>query len=230
MESYKGNKTTRKQIVSSIQMDIIKNRKIGEKLPSESEYANLFGTARSTVQKALRDLETMQLIEKVQGKGSFVIFKHPKIEMFNFKGFSEYAHQIGATPITKLIKKKKIDNGHKMLLKRLRSIKINDEIAPLTFDESILSLDDFPGLDQYNFEKGSLYDVLRNRYNTYPAIANLEVIPVAPEEEISNLLRVSKGNPLLKVNGFVYDSNSEIMEKVGIIYSDQARFKFTLGI
>lgn len=47
MESYKGNKTTRKQIVSSIQMDIIKNRKIGEKLPSESEYANLFGTARS---------------------------------------------------------------------------------------------------------------------------------------------------------------------------------------
>ncbi|WP_143796151.1 UTRA domain-containing protein, partial [Oenococcus oeni] len=124
----------------------------------------------------------------------------------------------------------KIDNGHKMLLKRLRSIKINDEIAPLTFDESILSLDDFPGLDQYNFEKGSLYDVLRNKYNTYPAIANLEVIPVAPEEEISNLLRVSKGNPLLKVNGFVYDSNSEIMEKVGIIYSDQARFKFTLGI
>ncbi|WP_143875839.1 UTRA domain-containing protein, partial [Oenococcus oeni] len=103
-------------------------------------------------------------------------------------------------------------------------------ITPLTFDESILSLDDFPGLDQYNFEKGSLYDVLRNKYNTYPAIANLEVIPVAPEEEISNLLRVSKGNPLLKVNGFVYDSNSEIMEKVGIIYSDQARFKFTLGI
>nr|WP_257613369.1 hypothetical protein [Oenococcus oeni] len=47
---------------------------------------------------------------------------------------------------------------------------------------------------------------------------------------MSNLLRVSKGNPLLKVNGFVYDSNSEIMEKVGIIYSDQARFKFTLGI
>ncbi len=191
---------------------------------------NLFGTARSTIQKALRDLETMQLIKRIQGKGSFVIFKHPKIEMFNFKGFSEYAHQIGAIPITKLIEKKKISDGHKMVLRRLRSIKISEEITPLTLDQSILSLDDFPGLDQYDFEKNSLYDILRTEYETNPVIANLEVAPFIPKKEISNLLAVSQKIPLLKVNGFVYNSSSEIMEEVSIIYSDQTRFKFTLGI
>ena len=42
-------------------------------LPSEIALVRRFGVSRTTVQRALRDLEREGLVEKVQRKGSFVV-------------------------------------------------------------------------------------------------------------------------------------------------------------
>lgn len=55
--------------------------KAGEKIPSENELANAFGTSRVTVRQALSRLITLGLIETKLGEGSFVCEIRPGIYM-----------------------------------------------------------------------------------------------------------------------------------------------------
>ena len=62
-----------KRIESDLRQRILSNELApGEKLPSESEMINIFGVSRITVRQALSDLQAAGLIEKINGKGSFV--------------------------------------------------------------------------------------------------------------------------------------------------------------
>lgn len=218
----------RARISNAIQEDITNKRKVGDKLPSETEYAKHYNVARSTIQKVLKDLERLHLITRIQGKGSFVTLNHPKIDMFNFKGFSDYAREIGAIPITKLIMEKIINK--KIVLKRLRSINVNGEVTPLTLDTSIIDLQTFSGLSKYNFEENSLYETMRKQYGVQPSNAVLNVSPILGTDQEHSLLKVDKSIPLLKISGKVFDANESLVENLTIIYSNQANFKFIIGI
>lgn len=228
IDKRKRNRSVRAQIVADIQGNILKHMKTGDKLPSEADYAEQYDVTRSTIQKALKDLEDLQMIDRIQGKGSFVKSKNPKIDMFNFKGFSDYALQMGAEPVTKVLKKT-IDH-QEMTLQRLRGIKTGGNTIQLTLDESHLSLDSFPGLDQYDFSQQSLYQTLRERFKVYPATANLLVSPIMPTTEQAALLEVAKQQPLLQVTGQVRTSENALVETIKVIYSNQSNFKFVVGV
>lgn len=44
----------------------------GSRLPSEAELADIYGVARLTVRRAIRDLAERKLVTVVQGRGTFV--------------------------------------------------------------------------------------------------------------------------------------------------------------
>lgn len=61
------------QVQASLRTEILENRLApGAKLPSEAELEKNFGVSRITVRQALSALHAEGLIEKVNGKGSFV--------------------------------------------------------------------------------------------------------------------------------------------------------------
>ncbi|MFR0771804.1 MAG: winged helix-turn-helix domain-containing protein [Limosilactobacillus pontis] len=64
MDLQRTSNSLRAQIVLAIQNDIFNNREVGDKLPSEADYAKEFNVTRSTVQKALKDLQRMNLIKR----------------------------------------------------------------------------------------------------------------------------------------------------------------------
>jgi len=225
----KRNQSVRAQIVADIQSSILKGMKTGDQLPSEADYAEQYGVTRSTIQKALKDLEDLQMIDRVQGKGSFVKQKNPKIDMFNFKGFSDYALQMGAEPVTKVLKKEIVDD-QELVLQRLRGINTGGNTIQLTLDESHLDLTAFPGLDQVDFAQQSLYQTLRKKFNVYPATANLLVSPIMPTAEQATLLEVEAQQPLLQVTGQVRTSENDLVETIKVIYSSQSNFKFVVGV
>jgi len=225
----KRNQSVRAQIVADIQSSILKGMKTGDQLPSEADYAEQYGVTRSTIQKALKDLEDLQMIDRVQGKGSFVKQKNPKIDMFNFKGFSDYALQMGAEPVTKVLKKEIVDD-QELVLQRLRGINTGGNTIQLTLDESHLDLTAFPGLDQVDFAQQSLYQTLRKKFNVYPATANLLVSPIMPTAEQATLLEVGAQQPLLQVTGQVRTSENDLVETIKVIYSSQSNFKFVVGV
>ncbi|QLL69137.1 GntR family transcriptional regulator [Lactobacillus sp. 3B(2020)] len=232
MKLQANNLTIRAQIVSAIQEDIFSNRKVGDKLPSEADYADYFGVTRSTVQKALKDLQRMNLIQKVQGKGSFVHQTQPKVRLFNFKGFTDYAKQIGANPVSKVIKQKKVTHdGNKVLsLKRLRLFETNGKLTPITLDESEINLRDFPKIDKNDFEKKSLYQVIRDDYHVIPSTTILHMSAVKADDATANLFGCNVGDPLLRATGVVHDESGKVIEQVKVTYSDFTEFDLTLGI
>lgn len=225
----KRNQSVRAQIVADIQSSILKGMKTGDQLPSEADYAEQYGVTRSTIQKALKDLEDLQMIDRVQGKGSFVKQKNPKIDMFNFKGFSDYALQMGAEPVTKVLKKE-IVGDQELVLQRLRGINTGGNTIQLTLDESHLDLTAFPGLDHVDFAQQSLYQTLRKKFNVYPATANLLVSPIMPTAEQAAWLEVDAQQPLLQVTGQVRTSENDLVETIKVIYSSQSNFKFVVGV
>lgn len=61
------------QVVNNIK-EMIKNKRIhpGEKLPNEMELAKHFGVSRPTIREALKILASINVVEIVRGKGTFV--------------------------------------------------------------------------------------------------------------------------------------------------------------
>ena len=68
----------------------------GDKLPSEADLEQRFGVSRVTVRQALADLQAQEVIEKVNGKGSFVrkSKRHPS-ELGPLSGFYETMRRRG---------------------------------------------------------------------------------------------------------------------------------------
>lgn len=226
------NNSFRAQIVLAIQNDIFNNREVGDKLPSEADYAREFNVTRSTVQKALKDLQRMNLIKKVQGKGSFVHQTQPKVKLFNFKGFSDYAHQIGVTPVNKILDQQVITDGVNRIfyLKRLRMFNSDNALIPMTVDESRINLNQFHGLEKYDFSKQSLHSVIRQDYKIIPSTTLLSMSAVAADEELAKNLQCNVHAPLLQAQGIVHDEEGRVVEKVKVTYSNFAEFDLTLGI
>lgn len=232
VESKKERKhiNVRTQILADIQKDILLNKSAGEKLPSESEYVSYYQVARSTIQKVLKDLESIQMIERMQGKGSFVKNNKPKIDIINYKGFSDYAYEMGAKPVTKQIKKKILYNDSQLYLQRLRGIGIENNMVWLTLDETIIDLEKYPNLANYDFEERSLYEILREHYNSSPTTAQLSSNAVFATELEAKLLEIDKEIPLLKIEGKILDEEGGILEMVKVLYSPNANFKLVVGI
>jgi GntR family transcriptional regulator len=84
----------------------------GDKLPSEEALQRRFGVSRVTIRQALSELQAMDMIEKVNGKGSFVrrTSRHPS-EMGPLTGFYETMRRRGhvAAGIVSAIKRVKAD-------------------------------------------------------------------------------------------------------------------------
>ena len=46
--------------------------RVGEQLPTETEFAKIFGVSRTSVREAMKALSINKAIESIPGKGSFV--------------------------------------------------------------------------------------------------------------------------------------------------------------
>ncbi|WP_332238627.1 GntR family transcriptional regulator [Sporolactobacillus sp. KGMB 08714] len=220
------------QISHDIQSDIFRNYDIHDKIPSEAQLSKKYNVTRSTIQKALKELEESGVIYKVHGKGSFVKAKSPKINMFTFSGFSDYVRKMGGDAVTKVLSQEVLQQKGKKIFKlhRLRGVKINGAITWMTIDLSLLDLHHFPNLDKNDFATHSLYDTIRTNYDVYPCTANLSVHAFLSTEDENRIFNMENSQPLLMVEGIVLSDRGTLVEQVKIIYSNDANFKLVTGI
>ena len=100
----------------------------------------------------------------------------------------------------------------------------------MTLDESVLDLQRFPGLNNYDFSKQSLYETIRQEYKTYPSTSLLRMSALSANQAEAQLLDCDEHSALLQAEGVVHDQNGETVEKVKVIYSHYAEFDLTLGM
>ena len=206
----------------------------GDKISSENDLQSIYDISRNTVQKALDELVQEGMLERKQGRGTFV--SKPKIEqsLTSFYSFSKVMESQGMNPEdvilnieTKTVKRKiakklQIDPSEEVIaLQRLR--KVDGE--PIIFETSYLPRKIISELSREDIEKYSLYDLLEKKHEIFVIKAKETFEPVLVRESESCYLDIKEGSPGLLLDRIAYDSNGRPVEFCrSIIRGDRCRF------
>ncbi|RXZ78369.1 GntR family transcriptional regulator [Paenibacillaceae bacterium] len=209
---------------------------LGDKLPTESELCQEYEVSRTTIRQALQQLEIEGYIQRVQGKGTFV--SKPKIRepiTRNIRTFVEQMKDLGLSAHSKVLELIVIPADNTLaetlhieekdpVIKLIRLRYAEDE--PLQYVTSYLPWRVAPGLVNEDCS-GSLFDLLKSKYDVkiYRSVEAIE--PILIEESISYLLEVPAGSPAFSLKSLTYNSEEQPIEySYGIVRGD--RFKFTM--
>lgn len=147
---------------------------VGTCIPSERELSSIYNMSRITVRKAIDELERKGKLEKVQGKGTFVL-NHQIVQSLNsIYSFSREMEKQGKITSTKLLertiipadarvaKNLKIAEGEPVIfLKRLRCDESGEAIM---IEKTYFEESKYPYVMDMDFETGGLYKTLEERY------------------------------------------------------------------
>jgi GntR family transcriptional regulator len=208
--------------------------KPGDKIPSENVLQSTYDVSRNTVQKALNQLVNDGLLERRQGKGTFVT--KPKIDqpLTSFYSFSKVMSEQGMNPKDiilelnteeasyKIAKELQISVGEEVVtLQRIRTA--NKE--PIILETSYIPSKLIPGIKLKDIENGSLYDLLEKKYGITVSKAIEVFEPVLAREEESNYLEVEIGSPSLLLDRTAFDLKGSPVEFCrSIVRGDRCRF------
>lgn len=103
--------------------------KSGDKIPSERELCDLYNVSRMTVRLAIDELERLGKIEKIQGKGTFVLNKSIVQSLNNVYSFSKEMEKQGKISSTRIIAREVIEANSK--ISKHLGIKENEKVIYL---------------------------------------------------------------------------------------------------
>lgn len=204
------------QLRDSVRNDIINGKYIqGEKMPSEGELGEIYGVSRITVRRAIQDLCDEGMLNRKQGKGTFVLTRKHKNRMDIINGFTDYMQEHGRI-IGRLILEKKhmkpserIADSLKISMEDsviyVKRLMIDDGI-PFMLDECWYPFSRFPHLFEDIKEDASTYQILSEKYNVEFSKSYKEMNAILSTEDIATDLGCSIGEPIFSIYKIVYDA------------------------
>ena len=179
--------------------DMIESKELeeGKSLMPERELCKLQNISRMTVNKAIINLVNEGLLERRQGKGTFVSYKKqqyrfPKVKRF-YRSMSERGFNINNKILefeigvqNKIIRENLHKNEHELIykIKRLRII----DNEPLLLETVYIPEKMCAGLKEVLKEEDSLYRVFREEYNHKIEKQYKTIEPITLNKESSKLL------------------------------------------
>jgi GntR family transcriptional regulator len=190
----------------------------GEQIAPERELAEQLGVSRMTVRQALASLAARGLVDRGVGRGTFV--RRIEHDLTRVAGFTEQAERSGLAAGAALLGARErpapahvaraldLRPGAAVLrIERIRSA----GGRPAALEDSWLPAAQFPGLLGLDLS-GSLYALMRTRYDRAPAGATERLEPVAAGAREAEALRVPAGAPLMFVERVAYAADGTPVE------------------
>lgn len=214
-------------------LELLRSLPPGSPIPTERSLAADFDVSRTTVRQALADLTVEGRLLRVQGKGTFAA--EPKVaQRLQLSSYTEDMRAQGREPSSRLLDIAEIPaegelsallglrTGAKIL--RMQRLRLADG-EPMAIETSHLPLGRFRGLRKYVSSGGSLYQVLRERYDVEMGHAEetIETALAGPHE--AELLGADVGMPMLLLSRHSYDMSEKPVEWVRSVYRGD-RYKF----
>ncbi len=185
----------------------------GDQIPTEPELISTFDVSRTTVRRALRDLETMGLILRQPGRGSFV--REPQLEprLDRLTGFVEDMAALGLTATARVVTIERIP-ASPVVADRLR-LQPRDTVVhiervrlangqPISFDDSYFREDLGTRVSAENLENEPFYSILEEKYGLPLSQAEYVLAAALADARTADFLMLGEGAPVLVIERTSY--------------------------
>ncbi len=213
----------------------------GTRLPPERELCRLLDVSRATLRLALSELEARGLIDRHQGRGTFVAIPRVDADVSGSFTLAAALRRRGLHLITRVVETRSVGAGRHLAedlacrpgepllrLVRVRSLGADE---PLLLETTHLPLARFPGLGDVDFTARSLYEVLRVEYGTIPSVASESLEPVCATAAEAAALRLPRRAPALLIHRVTRDQHALPVESShALLRGDRCRFLLTRQI
>ncbi|MCG7407227.1 GntR family transcriptional regulator [Paenibacillus sp. ACRRX] len=200
---------------------------VGSKIPTEVEMCRMYKVSRTTIRTALQDLERDRLLERTQGRGTFV--KKHELQMKPTRSFADDVLAYGKRPSSKVVKTAVVPATAP--LDELLGIPLNSAVhqvlrvryaddEPVLYEQCHIPWNHAPGLAS-ELTDGSLYELLQCKYNLHVRTSTEKLKPVLADNTASRLLGIEEGTPCLQVVTLSYlDDEVPLEYTYGIFRGD----------
>jgi len=224
-------------------MEIIKEMirsgelKQGMRIPSENELQEKYGVSNTTVRKAINELLHEGIIYREQGKGTFVARTRIDQELTKITSFTEDMLQRGLEPSSKVISVDVIFPSPEVMSSLI--LDKNEEVIkihrlrlanrePMAIQTSYLPRKFCSGIQEQDLTQ-SLTEKLKDKYDLFLVKATQSLYPSLANDYESEMLRVSKGAPVLIAERTSYLLNNQPAEFLKSVYRGD-RYKFVVEL
>lgn len=212
--------------------------KQGSRIPSERELSMMYGMSRITVRNAIDELARQGKLEKVQGKGTFVLSKSIIQNLGNVYSFSREMEKQGKISSTKLLSRELlkadrkladrlgINEGERIIyIERLRCA---DGCIPIMIERTYFVFETYDFILNIDLEKESLYKSLENDYGIVinKAVETFKACELNPLE--CKLLNCAKNQYGLLVKRTSYSNDRIVCYSTIVLKGDI--FEFTVKL
>jgi GntR family transcriptional regulator len=199
---------------------------VGRSIPSEHDFSAQLGVSRATVVRALTDLVHMGVLERRQGRGTFVAAPRVDHGPVALQSFTEEMAQRGLSASARVLECTEVepDEDTRAVLRlgptdravRLVRLRLGDGAEPMGVQTAHLPAALVPnlGADRDLRAGGSLYRTLRDTYGLRLARAVETVQPVLLTAKEAGLLGCPRSVPAFAVERITYDPTGRPVEFV----------------
>lgn len=204
-----------------------------EALPSERKLSELLGVSRGTLREALVRMCSEGRLYSIQGKGNFVAPEKEQIDMgdmISFSGSVELQNKVpGSRFVTlsiedaseRVAKMLEISKGEKVyIISRVRTIDGNS----ILLEVSHIPVKYCKDLEQYDFTRESLYEVLRTSYGISMQRQDITVHLSKAAEMEARLLNISPGSPVFVERAIAYSKDIPMEYTKSIVNVERAYY------
>lgn len=228
------NEPIYKQIESHIKNLIqSKTLKQGELIPSEKQLSEEFNVTRMTVRSALNNLVKDGYITRQRGVGSIVLANKVYDNISAVSGFTEEMENKGYK-VSNILEELNVIEADEELMNKLnltekenvweiKRIRLAND-KKISYMETYMPVKLFPNLKKSHCER-SLYNYVEEVCGYKIAISEREVSSVLANDELANLLDLTKPEALLYISQVCKLHNSDVFE-----YSHTYHYGYTLTL
>jgi len=208
--------------------------KPAEALPSEFAIADELGVSQGTVRKALNQMVLENLLERRQGKGTYVAEHTDEGSLFRFYRLRHPSAE-SQTPETKVVSVRrraatKEEASHLGLAPRekvseLLRVRYIDQ-QPVNVETVVQPLSVFPDIDKIDELPNALYILYQEKYGINIVSVTDELRAVAMPEEFADYIDIDVGTPVLVIerksnsmDGRVVEFSRSYVNSENFVYS-----------
>ncbi|MDD3206084.1 MAG: GntR family transcriptional regulator [Lachnospiraceae bacterium] len=174
-----------------------------EVLPSERKLSELLAVSRGTLREAIIRMCTEGRLYSIQGKGNFVAPVKERIDMGDMISFSRSVELQSKVPGSRFVKMY-IEDADERVMKTLQvtrdeRVYILSRVRTINGNNILLEVTHIPvkyckGLEEHDFKKESLYEVLQQSYGITMKRQDITVRLSKAAEMEARLLNISTGS------------------------------------